>query len=911
MPPIPRNYTRLSGSERRPASGARLVGPAEESERFTVTMTLRRRPDGPPVPDMSHYLTTPPSERRRLSTQEFADRYGSDPGDIDKVTAFLQNHGLVVDEVNPARRTVVTTGTVAQFSEAFAVELGQYEHEVALRRDEGRRRETYRGRDGFIHIPKALDGIIVGVFGLDNRRITKRASADPPNTTTLAVPQVAQLYNFPDNFAAGQTIAILSEDGYALGDLHQYNTTLPPTYSVPDPTDVTVRGPGNLGFDPFGETTQDISIAGAAARGASIAVYFTTYDQAGWVDLMLRVIHPDPGDPICSVLSTSFYVSNGDDVAELAREGVSTGWINAFSAALEDAAIQGVTFVTVSGDYGVNSSAYGGAPSDGTQHVVYPGSDPWALCCGGTTIGNVVGSTFDEYVWNDPAPGQLWGATGGGVSDFFNSLPSYQVDAGVPVSLKDGHVGRGVPDVAANGSYNSGYNIILNGNPAVGNGTSAAAPLWAALIALINAALGENVGYVNPVIYALGSSVFRDIVAPPGPTDNSDGGVPGYPAGTGWDACTGWGSPNGVALLQGLKGFYGPAIALDLQDGLQFGTVCHGPKFLTLRVFNVGTRDLMVLKVQSLGSTDFSVLTPPSLPLAIAPGAHVDFTIEYAPTTRGVPETATIQITSNDPLAPMYDVAARGTGGTGKVATVIADHGDFGSCCVGSSVDECLIVNNDGSCALSISNITSSSADFLAPSVSKYPLVVAPGASIDLPIRFRPTSFGAKAGTITVLSDDPAGPKTLRVSGDAPAGKLVVTGPTCFGEVPACCHEERTISICNVGECKLNVSNVAFKHQSPAWELINDPFPATLHPGSCLAVTIGYHAVERFPRACELIITSDDPTAPIKAVELLAATIWDEREPCCGECRTRRCEKRHRDPCGCRRCRGEAENCDH
>src|SRR5208283_2581835 len=234
-----------------------------------------------------------------------------------------------------------------------------------------------------------------------------------------------------------------------------------PTFSVPDPTDITVRGPGNLGFDPVGETTQDISIAATAARGASIAVYFTTYDQVGWVDLLLRVIHPNVGDPICSVLSSSFYVSNGDDPAELAIEGVTTGWLDAFSAALQDAAIQGVTFCTVSGDYGVNSSAYGGAPSDGKQHVVYPGSDPWALCCGGTTIGNIIGGSFDEYVWNDPAPGQLWGATGGGISDFFDFLPSYQVDAGVPVSIKDGHVGRGVPDVAANASINSGYPIII------------------------------------------------------------------------------------------------------------------------------------------------------------------------------------------------------------------------------------------------------------------------------------------------------------------------------------------------------------------------------------------------------------------------------------------------------------------
>jgi len=903
MPNTPRNYIRLAGSERRPGPTARLVGAAPDTETLTVTIILRRRPDGPPLPDASYYLSTPPSQRRRMSQEDFAAKYGADPADVEKVVDFVQSYGLVASETNLARRTVVVTGTVAQFNAAFAIELGQYEHEVVRGRGQRRGTETYRGRDGFIHIPRALNGIITGVFGLDDRRITKRASADPPNTATITVPEVAQLYNFPANFAAGQTIAILSEDGYALADLHQYNTTLPPTYSVPDPVDITVKGSGNLGFDPYGETTQDISIAATAARGAAIAVYFTTYDQAGWVDLLLRVVHPEPGDPVCSVLSTSFYVSNGDDAAELAKEGVSTGWLDAFSAVLQDAAIQGVTFCTVSGDYGVNCSAYGGALSDGNQHVVYPGSDPWALCCGGTTIGNVAGNSFDEYVWNDPAAGQLWGATGGGVSDFFTSLPSYQADAGVPVSLRDGHVGRGVPDVAANASYNSGYQIIVGGSPAVGNGTSAAAPLWAGLIALINAALGENVGFVNPVLYALGSSVFRDIAAPPGPLDNGDGGVVGYPAGPGWDACTGWGSPNGTVLLQALKNFYGPSIAVNLQDNLSFGIVCREPKFRTLRIFNVGTKDLMVLGVTCLGSADFTVRPAPVTPLSVPPGAEADFTIEYSPTTRGLAESATIQIVSNDPTTPVLDVVASGFGGAGALETVIAGQGSFGDCCVGSFVDKELTLNNEGPCALSISNVTSSSSDFITPSVSSYPLSVASGASIDLPLRFQPGSSGPKSATITVYSDDPAGPKAVAVSGAVPSGKLAVTGSAFFGHVEAGCLAERAISICNVGDCGLDVSSVAFKHENRHWRLINNPFPATLHPGSCLAVVVQYQATEKFPRSCDLVITSDDPLTPVRTLEVVATTVWDDCcQNCCADCRSGDCRRPHGERCRCRRC---------
>jgi hypothetical protein len=196
---------------------------------------------------------------------------------------------------------------------------------------------------------------------------------------------------------------------------------------------------------------------------------------------------------------------------------------------------------------------------DGKAHVQYPGSDPWVLAVGGTTIGNVSGSGFDEYVWNDPDPSDTshWGTTGGGVSDFF-AVPSYQSSAGVPPSINDNtHRGRGVPDVAANASFNAGYTgITVNGSDFTGNGTSASAPLWAGLIAVINAALGVNVGFVNPALYAIGSSAFNDLTGAAGPADNSNGGVSGYPAGSGWDGCTGWGSPDGTRLLNALRAVY-------------------------------------------------------------------------------------------------------------------------------------------------------------------------------------------------------------------------------------------------------------------------------------------------------------------------------------------------------------------
>jgi kumamolisin len=546
MAEIPQNYQRLDGSERRPSPIAKLLKPADADEKVTVTIALRRRLDGSPPPEPDSFLATPPAQRRRLPSDDFAALYGASPGDISQVTNFATSHNLTVVESNAARRTVIVSGTVAQMNAAFAVELGSYQHEVTRRPGDQPQTETYRGRDGFIHVPKDLAEIVIGVFGLDNRRITKRNGGDPPGTTTITVPQMTKLYNFPTHSAAGQTIAIFSEGGYLPSDVTAYYATLT-GFTSPTITDVSVDA-NNLGF-PDGETTQDICIASTAAPGASIAVYFTTYTQQGWFDLVERVAHPNPGDPVCSVLSSSFYISDGDDAKTLANEGISTGWIKAATMAFHDAAMQCVTVCIASGDTGTDSKV-----GDGKAHVQYPASDPWVLSVGGTTVGNVSGTTFSEYVWNDTFFGSLQGATGGGISDYF-PLPSYQRHhhAHVPPSLNDGHRGRGVPDVAANASPNSGYPMIVGGSSFVGNGTSASAPLWAGLIAVINAALGEDVGFVNPALYTLGSRVFRDIVGSPGPADNGLNGVPGYPAVKGWDACTGWGSINGKELLAGLR----------------------------------------------------------------------------------------------------------------------------------------------------------------------------------------------------------------------------------------------------------------------------------------------------------------------------------------------------------------------
>ena len=208
--------------------------------------------------------------------------------------------------------------------------------------------------------------------------------------------------------------------------------------------------------------------------------------------------------------------------------------MTSMDSAFQAAAAMGVTVCVAAGDDGSTDGV-----TDGLNHVDFPASSPNVLACGGTDLvasGNTITS---ETVWNELANNE--GATGGGISDVF-PLPSYQSSAGVPPSANPGgHVGRGVPDVAGDADPSTGYVTLVDGQSGVIGGTSAVAPLWAALIALINQSVGKPAGFINPTLYQNAGSAqdFNDI------TSGSNGA---YSAGTGWDACSGLGSPRGAQV---------------------------------------------------------------------------------------------------------------------------------------------------------------------------------------------------------------------------------------------------------------------------------------------------------------------------------------------------------------------------
>ena len=275
---------------------------------------------------------------------------------------------------------------------------------------------------------------------------------------------------------------------------------------------------------PDGEVELDIEVSGAVAPSAQIAVYFTPNTDQGFLDALTTAVHDAKLKP--AVVSISW-------------GGPESSWtqqaLTAFNSACEDASTIGVTILAASGDDGSTDGATSGTPT-----VDFPAASPFVLACGGTRL-TLSGTTISsELAWNELAANE--GATGGGVSEVF-PLPTYQQSASVP-KAPNGFVGRGVPDVAGDADPESGYNVLVDGQQTVIGGTSAVAPLWAALLARINQSLGKNVGYLNPLLYTKNiEATLRDI------TSGSNGT---YSAGPGWDACTGLGTPNGAALLAAL-----------------------------------------------------------------------------------------------------------------------------------------------------------------------------------------------------------------------------------------------------------------------------------------------------------------------------------------------------------------------
>ena len=501
----------LPGTEHKAPANATDLGRTSPQQVISVSVIVRRK----------NPLHLKDLGGRHLSRAEFDQNYAANPTDFNRLRKFAHDHGLSVDESASSlpRRTMVMRGTTKAIEAAFGVELHDYERD-------GHR---FHGFTGAISVPAEHADAVETVMGLDCRPIAKphhrvRDKKKKPKPDPSYSPvQIAGFYNFPTGVnGSGQTIGIIElGGGYNASDIQTYFSGLGLT--PPNVVSVSVDGAVNAPSNPNsadGEVALDIEVAGAVAPGANIAVYFAPNTAQGFLDAITSAAHD---------------MGNAPTLISISWGGPESGWtssqLTALDNACQSAAAMGITITVAAGDDGSSDGASG-------NNVDFPASSPHVLACGGTKI-TVTGSKItNEVVWNDGSQG---GATGGGVSTFF-SLPTWQANANVPAPSSSAG-GRGVPDVAGDASPTSGYNVLVDGSQEVVGGTSAVAPLWAGLIALINQQTGKTAGLVNPALYAT-PSAFHDIT-------EGDNGT--YSAGPGWDPCTGLGSPIGTAVAQALS----------------------------------------------------------------------------------------------------------------------------------------------------------------------------------------------------------------------------------------------------------------------------------------------------------------------------------------------------------------------
>ncbi len=511
------------------------------------------------------YDPTSPQYRRYLTPAEFAERFGPTPADYAKVLQFARTNGFKVVATHPNRLVLEVTARSADTERAFHVRLNSFKHP--------RESRNFFAPDTDPTVDAALP--ILRVSGLDNYALPQPRSKLMPATARPSInprggsgPSGRFIGNdFRQAYVpgttltgAGQSVGLLQFDGFHPSDITNYAnliglTNLPPLTVVPVNGGVSTPGGGEI------EVALDIEMVLAMAPGISNIYVYEAPNPSPWVSLLSRMAN----DNLSRQLSCSWGGGGPDSAAE--------------QIFLQMAA-QGQTFFNAAGD----SDAFVGA-------VDFPAESPNITQVGGTTLStDGSGNYVSETAWN--RGGNVGG--GGGISTVY-PLPVWQ--QGISMAANQGSTGwRNMPDVAL--VADNIHIFYGNGTNANVGGTSCAAPLWAAFLALANQRAAQisqpPVGFLNPTIYALNrgtnySATFHDITT----GDNTSSASPtNFYAVTGFDLCTGWGTPTGTNLINALN--TPDALGLSPQTVASFGAVSgpFSPASWVIHLTNSGATNL-------------------------------------------------------------------------------------------------------------------------------------------------------------------------------------------------------------------------------------------------------------------------------------------------------------------------------
>jgi kumamolisin len=492
---------------------ARPLGPTDARQQMQVSLSLQGRdPEG-----LARLLDS----GQTVTAAEYGASFGPDPGAVETALGRLRGAGLE-GSWQQGSTLLTARGPVGAVDRYFAVQIRDY------RLPDGTR---FHAADRAPRVPDALAGVVKAVSGLDDFTRYRTHTIRPGGLTPTDLRVVYGLDSLISRGldGTGQTIVFPEIDDLPnMNDLDAYARK----YNLP-PFNVTVKRdrsnwgrPENAG-KPGSEVTLDLELAHAAAPGAKLVAYFSSPKAEQTAVAFDALVGQNPG----AIISDSIGACEaGLDQSQL-QQGMSSN---------QRAVAQGMSHFVASGDRGAYDCGQNNPPS-----VDFPSALPTVTSVGGTTLFQTPQGTYQkEAAWGSPI---AEAGAGGGVSQNF-ARPSYQAGPGVDNQFSNGN--RQVPDVAAVADQNTGYDIILGGKDQQVGGTSAAAPVWAGVTALIDQDLGKKglkpVGFANPALYwmaqnpgKLSASPFHQI---------TEGNNLLYPAASGWNYCTGLGSFQAAAL---------------------------------------------------------------------------------------------------------------------------------------------------------------------------------------------------------------------------------------------------------------------------------------------------------------------------------------------------------------------------
>ena len=549
------------------------VANTDANQKITLSIGLNLRNSA----NLTSYLqqiTSPssPLYRRYLNPASFAALYGPLPQSEAQVVNYLRSQGFTVSGTYANHLLVDAVGTVAQAERAFQVQINNY--------------RTASGNMIFANasapsLPIAIAPLISSVSGLDDsvqyqrhplmsnasvalkQQATATKCPQPGSTampTSYTPSQIANAYDFTRLYSQGmtgdgQSVALLELDGYSPADISAYMACFGGQHTTI--STVPIDGFNGAAGGNAAEVELDMEmVLGLAPHLSNLRVYEAANALPSYNDAWARIVNDH-----VPVVSTSWvFCEQGAGMSgEIKQENIF----------FQAAAAQGQTILAASGDLGANGCYNPQTGANQQPAVDDPASQPYVTGVGGTTLRlNFDNSYNSEQVWNDRAISN--GASGGGISQMW-SMPSWQQAPGVANAFTNGF--REVPDVSINADPQTGYDVYCTAGGCANHGwmviggTSAAAPVWAALVALANeSALKVNglmVGFLNPSLYDIAhgangasyTSAFHDIVPVTGAINNNDyvGSNNTYPTASAYDLATGLGSFDAYNLSQNLN----------------------------------------------------------------------------------------------------------------------------------------------------------------------------------------------------------------------------------------------------------------------------------------------------------------------------------------------------------------------